>query len=65
MKNSKQIITLNKLDEEKELLVNWDTVMYVYPTSARGKGEFSDIYFVGGATMPVKETTEEILLLLK
>tara|TARA_R100000008_G_C3559779_1_gene155407 strand:- start:669 stop:866 length:198 start_codon:yes stop_codon:yes gene_type:complete len=65
MKNQNKIIRLNKLDEEKELLVNWDTVMYVYPTSARGKGEFSDIYFLGGATMPVKETVEEILELTK
>ncbi len=65
MKNQNKILMLNKLDEEKELLINWDTVMYVYPTSARGKGEFSDVYFVGGVTMPVKETAEEIQAMLK
>ena len=60
-----KLIVLNKLDEDKELLINWNSILYVYPTSAKGKGEYSDLYFINGSTMPVKETTEEIQILLK
>jgi hypothetical protein len=65
MKAQPRLVRLTKMDEDKEVLVNWMAVTYVYPTSARGKGDYSDVYFIGGSSLPVKETTEEIQLLVK
>ena len=59
-----KIITLTHNQSNKKVVVNWDNALFAAETSSNLGDEYTEIAYDTGHAMPVKETADEIVVLL-
>ena len=56
-------LRLTLYDGKRKVLINWDNVTFVRPTNSYTDIDYTEIYLVGGKSVGVEESLEDIDLM--
>ena len=57
-------LRLTLYDGKRKVLINWDNVTFVRPTNSYTDIDYTEIYLVGGKSVGVEESLEDIDMMI-